>query len=69
MTDLATTKPADTEADVAAIDELRVLFQTIRKELSKVIIGQDEVIEKLLICIFARGHALLMVCRDWRKRC
>ena len=30
------------------------------KELGKVIIGQQDVIERLLICILARGHALLM---------
>ena len=60
MTELPSLPPTETEADVAAIDELRVLFTKIRAELSKVIIGQDAVIEKLLICIFARGHALLM---------
>ncbi len=48
------------EADVAAINELRELYGRIRTELGKVIIGQDGVIEKLLTCIFARGHALLM---------
>jgi MoxR-like ATPase len=48
------------EDDVAAIDRLRGLCDDMRQELAKVIIGQDEVIEKLLICIFARGHALLM---------
>ena len=32
----------------------------MRVELAKVIIGQKEVIEKMLICILARGHALLM---------
>jgi MoxR-like ATPase len=48
------------EADVEAIDRLRALYDDIRAELAKVIIGQDDVIEKLLICIFARGHALLM---------
>ena len=46
--------------DVAAIDELRGLYGKIRLELAKVIIGQDKVIEKLLICILARGHGLLM---------
>ncbi|MFT5496036.1 MAG: MoxR-like ATPase, partial [Kiritimatiellia bacterium] len=46
--------------DVAAIDELRETAQAIRKEIAKVIIGQDEVIEKLMICLMARGHALLM---------
>jgi MoxR-like ATPase len=46
--------------DVASIDQLRDLWQKMRLELAKVIIGQEEVIEQLLICILARGHALLM---------
>jgi MoxR-like ATPase len=46
--------------DVAAIDELGKIYQSLRDELGKTIIGQDEVIEKLAICLFARGHALLM---------
>ncbi len=48
------------EEDVAAIDELRAVYGQIREELARVIIGQDDVIRKLLICIFSRGHALLM---------
>lgn len=46
--------------DVAAIDELGKTYQALRAELAKNIVGQDEVIEKLAICLFARGHALLM---------
>ena len=46
--------------DVAAIDELRKTFQELQKELAKIIVGQDAVIEQLAICLFARGHALLM---------
>jgi MoxR-like ATPase len=46
--------------DVAAITKLRELYQGIRAEVAKVIIGQEEVIEQLLMCILARGHALLM---------
>ena len=34
-------------------------YNRIRDELAKVIVGQDEVIEQVLIAIFARGHALL----------
>ncbi|MEI9892637.1 MAG: hypothetical protein WDN28_01625 [Chthoniobacter sp.] len=48
------------DADVQAIDQLRELNGRIRAELARVIIGQDKVIEQLLTCIFARGHALLM---------
>lgn len=46
--------------DVAKIDELREVHTKLRDELAKVIVGQDDVIEQLTICLFARGHALLM---------
>ncbi|MEI6675632.1 MAG: MoxR family ATPase [Verrucomicrobiota bacterium] len=46
--------------DVAAIDQLGKTYQAFRAELGKAIIGQDQVIEQLAICLFARGHALLM---------
>jgi len=46
--------------DVAAIDELRDDYNKLRRELARVIIGQDNVIEQLLICVLARGHGLLM---------
>jgi MoxR-like ATPase len=57
-----TKQPTDaaSEADVQAIDQLRDLNGRIRKELARIIIGQDKVIELMLTCIFARGHALLM---------
>src|SRR6185503_11039600 len=55
------TEPTQTSAsDVAAIDQLREVYGQIRAELAKVIIGQDLVVERLLICILARGHGLLM---------
>jgi MoxR-like ATPase len=46
--------------DVAAIDRLRDVYGRLRKELSRVIIGQQAVIERLSLCLFARGHALLL---------
>ena len=46
--------------DVQAIDELRVVYQKLRNELAKVIVGQDTVVEQLAICLFARGNSLLM---------
>jgi MoxR-like ATPase len=48
------------EDDVAAIDRLRENTERIRAELGKVIVGQHEVVDRLLICLLARGHALLM---------
>ena len=46
--------------DVGAIDRLRDVHARLRRELARVIIGQEETIERLAICLFARGHALLM---------
>ena len=46
--------------DVKAIDELKESHAKIMGEMKKVIHGQEDVIEKLLICIFAQGHGLLM---------
>ncbi|MBN8457104.1 MAG: AAA family ATPase [Verrucomicrobia bacterium] len=46
--------------DVAAIDQLGQTYRAFREELGKAIIGQEQVIEQLAICLFARGHALLM---------
>ena len=57
---MATSTQDVSKADVKTIDNLRKSVDSIRAELSKVIIGQDEVVEKILICILARGHALLV---------
>ena len=46
--------------DVEAIDELRQTYQRLTGELKKIVVGQQQVIEQLAICLFARGHALLM---------
>lgn len=54
------TPPPMVEADVHAITQLREIHQALRKELAQVIIGQDAVIDNLLVCIFSRGHAMLM---------
>ena len=58
----AASNGADTpsNSDVVVIDELRSTYDRMRSEMAKVIIGQDEVVERLLICILSRGHALLM---------
>jgi MoxR-like ATPase len=48
------------ENDVQAVDELRATYARLRQELARVIVGQNAVIERLSLCLFARGHALLM---------
>jgi MoxR-like ATPase len=49
-----------TASDAQAIEKLRTAHQTLRKEIGKVIIGQDRVVDQLLLAIFCRSHALLM---------
>jgi MoxR-like ATPase len=45
--------------DLAAVERCRTSYDQIRRELAEVIVGQNDVIEQVLIAIFARGHALL----------
>ncbi len=45
--------------DVAAVEQCRDAYQRVRAELSKAIVGQDEVVEQVLVAMFSRGHALL----------
>jgi MoxR-like ATPase len=46
--------------DIRQVQELNQAFQRITAELGKVIVGQQSVIEELLIAMFARGHCLLV---------
>ena len=45
--------------DLAAVQTVHAAYGRMRDELAKVIVGQNEVIEQVLIAMFARGHALL----------
>ncbi|HNY07938.1 MAG TPA: MoxR family ATPase [Bacteroidales bacterium] len=47
-------------SDVEAIDAFVEKYKLLKKEVNKVIIGQDEVVKNLLICIFSKGHGLLV---------
>ena len=47
------------EGDLRAVDRLKEAYAVVRKELSKVIVGMDSVVEQLLIAIFSRGHCIL----------
>ena len=48
------------DGDLSAIERLNDGYRRIRKEMSKAIVGQERVLEELLIAIFARGHCLLV---------
>ena len=54
------TTPSMTEHDVAAVEQLKEARAKIRAELSKVIIGQNDVVDQTLISIFTRSHSLLI---------
>src|SRR5215510_6546557 len=43
----------------SAIRKLGEARERIAQQLANVIVGQDQVIEQLLICLFSRGHCLL----------
>ncbi|MCS7303709.1 MAG: MoxR family ATPase [Thermoguttaceae bacterium] len=51
--------PTPTDDDLAAVQACKQAYDRLRQELAKVIIGQSEVIEQVLVAIFSRGHALL----------
>lgn len=46
--------------DVELLKELSEANKTLKKEIAKVIIGQDNVVTQLLITLFAKGHCLLV---------
>ncbi|MGB0717515.1 MAG: AAA family ATPase [Phycisphaerae bacterium] len=45
--------------DAAIASELKQSYGRLKDELAKVIVGQDEVVEQLLIALFANGHCIL----------
>jgi len=46
--------------EVEAVDALHHTFNKIKTEISKVVVGQDDVIKSVLIAIFSNGHCLLV---------
>jgi len=46
--------------DVQAVQRLNEAYRTITEQLGRVIVGQRQVIEELLVAMFARGHCLLV---------
>ena len=47
-------------SDVTAVAQLVSKYNALRQEIKKVIIGQDEVVEQVLLAVFSGGHALLI---------
>lgn len=60
MNDKLSGKQADLAGDdLEMLKKLSTAYQSVRNELGKIIVGQNEVIEQVMIAIFARGHCLL----------
>ncbi len=47
-------------SDVEALDAMAGKYQSMKTEISKVIVGQDDVVKNVLISIFSKGHCLLV---------
>ncbi|MFA6293935.1 MAG: AAA family ATPase, partial [Victivallales bacterium] len=54
------TQQIDAEQMVSEIKKLSESFHDIKKEIAKVIVGQDEVINQVLISILSGGHCLIL---------
>src|SRR6188474_2167702 len=52
--------PEIQQQEIAEIEEFAAKRDTMLGEIRKVIVGQDRVIEEVLIALFARGHCLLV---------
>src|SRR5712664_1213770 len=48
-----------TRNDLEAADKLKAAYKSLCQQLGRVIVGQDQVIEELLIALFSRGHCIL----------
>jgi len=55
---MANNEPAD-QNDIAAVEKWPEAYKALMTEISKVIVGQEEVLEQMVVAMLARGHALL----------
>lgn len=56
------------EESVEAVDFFQESFEKIRKEVGKIIVGQKEILDQLLICLFSGDIVFLLVFRALPKR-
>lgn len=48
------------KSDVEAVDALAQSYKELKKEIAKIIVGQDEVVRAVIISLFSNGHSLLV---------
>ena len=54
--------------DLEAMQKLKTPSTTSSSNSTRVIVGQDQVIEELLIALFSRGHCMLEGVPAWPRR-
>src|SRR5262245_40386619 len=52
--------PAAAPADAQAVRDLAATYEQMTEQIGRVIVGQQEVVEELLMALFSRGHCLLV---------
>ncbi|MCC6671796.1 MAG: MoxR family ATPase [Planctomycetes bacterium] len=58
---MTTPPPSPTSPDdLVHVEKLRQAYRTMKTEIHKVIVGQDEVVDELFMALFCRGHCLLI---------
>ncbi len=55
----STAGSGNNSTDLQAVDALRDGYKRLREQMGRVIVGQDEVVEQLLIALFSGGHCIL----------
>ena len=56
---LALTSMLESDDPVAACEAFREAFASLRSEIGRVLVGQEDVVEEVLLALFANGHVLL----------
>ncbi len=53
-------QPQPSASDLAQVEQLQKAYAAMKAEISKVIVGQEQVIDELFMALFCRGHCLLI---------
>ena len=59
----------ENQDDIALVKRMQDGRDQIVAEIKKVIVGQDDIIDELLIALFGGGHVLVTECRVLPKHC
>ncbi|MEZ4701341.1 MAG: MoxR family ATPase [Rhodothermales bacterium] len=53
-------KSQSIDTDIALLEELRSSFAALTREVGKVIVGQEDIVQQVFVCLLANGHVLLV---------